>query len=186
MKNPLLDIFLSSQIAACPLWDNVQPYGPSPIMDHKHVHGQVFDYMRYVKTYFSVKHMLGIVTTYTQWRFYWFEQSDHYAAADTCASIENLGDTRTEHVIHSVRDDDDDEDTDEEDNTNTVITQSNGDDDNAPVEVDKSPRVLHPPRCTTRSRPDPSSQPCWPASSTRCASPRASPYVRYHPAIAFA
>jgi hypothetical protein len=121
---------------------------PSPtIMDHRRVHGQIFDYMRCVKTYFGVKHVLGIVTTYTEWRFYWFKESDHYAAADTCAAIENLRDARKEDVIDSVRDDDDsddsddDENTDEQDDLNTTFTQS--DDDDGPVEVDESPRVLH-------------------------------------------
>ncbi|ELR15689.1 uncharacterized protein ACA1_378070 [Acanthamoeba castellanii str. Neff] len=122
---------------------------PSPaIMDHRRVHGQIFDYMRCVKTLFGVKHVLGIVTTYTKWRFYWFEESDRYAAADTCTAIENLGGARKEDGIGRVRYDDegdegedDDEEEEEEVDLNTTFTQS--DDDNAPVKEDESPRVLH-------------------------------------------
>jgi hypothetical protein len=81
-------------------------------MDNKHVHGQIFDHMRCIKTFFGVKHVLGIVTTYTRWRFYWFEESDLYATADTCAAIKNLGGARKEDVVNSKEDSSEDDDGD--------------------------------------------------------------------------
>jgi hypothetical protein len=104
------------------------------------LHGQIFDYMRCVKTFFGVEHVFGILTTYSEWRFYWFVESDHYAAADTCAAIEDLGGARN---VGSARGDDDDDDDDDDLNTTFTQADDDDDDDDGPVEEDKSPRLLH-------------------------------------------
>jgi len=45
------------------------------------VHGQIYDYMLRLKTFFGLRNVFGIVSTYKEWRFYWFPETD--GAANT-------------------------------------------------------------------------------------------------------
>jgi hypothetical protein len=56
---------------------------PHPVvMTSKRVHGQIYDYMLRLRTQHGIQHVFGIVTTYKEWRFFWFPESDGYAASD--------------------------------------------------------------------------------------------------------
>jgi len=51
-------------------------------MDGPKVHGQIYDYMLRLKSFFGLQHVFGIVTTYEEWRFFWFSDSNAAAAAN--------------------------------------------------------------------------------------------------------
>ncbi len=46
------------------------------------MHGQIYDYMLRLQSYYGLRNVFGIVTTYEQWRFYWFPSCDEVAAGE--------------------------------------------------------------------------------------------------------
>lgn len=80
------------------------------VLDSKCVHGQIFDYMLRLKTYFGLRTVFGIVSTYKQWRVFWNEEADELANSDTSLVERHMG----SEVETSEADDDGDEDEDED------------------------------------------------------------------------
>ena len=57
------------------------------IMEKNVVHGQIYDYMLRLKSFFGLESVFGIVTCYQHWRVYWLEGSEKLAEATTVKSI---------------------------------------------------------------------------------------------------
>ena len=51
------------------------------IMNSSQLHGQIFDYMMRLRSFYGQKHVFGIVSTYSEWRIYWLSNSDCDKAA---------------------------------------------------------------------------------------------------------
>lgn len=51
------------------------------IMKDPVVHGQIYDYMLRLQSFYGIQNVFGVVTTYKQWRIYWFPQCDKIAHA---------------------------------------------------------------------------------------------------------
>ena len=49
------------------------------IMESESLHGQLFDYMQRLKSFFGQQWVFGIATTYDQWRIYWLPDCDPVA-----------------------------------------------------------------------------------------------------------
>ena len=60
------------------------------IMEEDGVHGQLFDYMLKLKTYFGLQGCFGIVTTYEQWRIYWDTDAQELAESDSVEEPEDI------------------------------------------------------------------------------------------------
>eukprot|EP00026_Physarum_polycephalum_P010563 Phypoly_transcript_10729.p1 GENE.Phypoly_transcript_10729~~Phypoly_transcript_10729.p1 ORF type:complete len:278 (+),score=20.34 Phypoly_transcript_10729:172-1005(+) len=45
--------------------------------------------MKRLQSFYGLKHVFGISTTYTEWRFYWFSESDSYANSDVTPAATN-------------------------------------------------------------------------------------------------
>jgi hypothetical protein len=54
------------------------------ILNYSKVLGQLYDYMRDCRLYYGVNEILGIVTTFKEWRVCWFQDSGHVASSPTC------------------------------------------------------------------------------------------------------
>lgn len=50
-------------------------------MDNGLIHGQIYDYMARLESFYGLQHVFGIVSTYQQWRICWFPSSDNAARA---------------------------------------------------------------------------------------------------------
>jgi hypothetical protein len=55
----------------------------SDILYNKHVLGQLYNYMLRLQSFFGVKHVFGIVTTYQEWRICWLRDANQSAANGT-------------------------------------------------------------------------------------------------------
>ena len=58
------------------------------IMKNENVNGQIYDYMREIQSFFGIQHVLGVVTTYSEWRVCWFPESNSFAGAKTQESAQ--------------------------------------------------------------------------------------------------
>jgi len=56
-------------------------------MNEPKVHGQIFDYMFKLKSYFGLLFCFGIVTTYQQWRIYWDSDAQDLATSDQIPKV---------------------------------------------------------------------------------------------------
>jgi hypothetical protein len=67
------------------------------IMASERVHGQIYDYMLRLQSFFGLKNVFGIVSTYEQWRIYWLPSAGEAAAStnklvDACVEEKEEGD----------------------------------------------------------------------------------------------
>jgi hypothetical protein len=62
----------------------VKVTGPGKlIMDSENLHGQIYQYMKRVQSFFGLKCVFVIISTYQQWRVYWLPAADEIARAKT-------------------------------------------------------------------------------------------------------
>jgi hypothetical protein len=60
------------------------------IMDSPLLHGQIYDYMLRLQSFFGLRHVFGIVSTYAQWRVCWLPGvSESVAASDAILSMDS-------------------------------------------------------------------------------------------------
>jgi hypothetical protein len=65
---------------------------PNPkIMQSEHVHGQIYDYMLRLRSFFGLQNVFGIVATYESWRVYWLPSGN----TDDVANATSLCTTTT-------------------------------------------------------------------------------------------
>ena len=64
-------------------FDGKNPKSPMKVMRNGHVYGQLFDYLQEIRAFHGIHHVLGIVTTYEEWRVCWFPESNDFAKATT-------------------------------------------------------------------------------------------------------
>lgn len=55
---------------------------PTVELNYSKISGQLYDYMMRLKTFYGIKHVFGICTSYEKWRFFWFPESNIYANSD--------------------------------------------------------------------------------------------------------
>ncbi len=55
------------------------------VLDHKNVFGQIYDYMMRLRSFFGLRYVFGIITTYAQWRVVWLDEPDTIVAAASAA-----------------------------------------------------------------------------------------------------
>ena len=53
----------------------------SQILNDSRVHGQLFDYMHNLKTYFGLNYCIGILSTYEKWRIFWDSEAQDLSQA---------------------------------------------------------------------------------------------------------
>uniref|UniRef100_A0A1X7UMG5 DUF5898 domain-containing protein n=1 Tax=Amphimedon queenslandica TaxID=400682 RepID=A0A1X7UMG5_AMPQE len=52
-------------------------------LDDEKVIGQIYDYLKYIKTYTGSRHPIGILTSYYNWRVVWLSESNGFASSPT-------------------------------------------------------------------------------------------------------
>lgn len=70
------------------------------ILDDKHLLGCEFDSMMRLKSYFGLKHVFGIITTYEEWRIVWLPDASDVARADTSHKAEK--DVANEDIMDTI------------------------------------------------------------------------------------
>lgn len=62
------------------------------VMASAAVHGQMYDHLMRLKNFHGLKHVFGILSTYTSWRIFWLPNpnTDTYAAQTVCAVFKPL------------------------------------------------------------------------------------------------
>ena len=58
----------------------VKKPGPG-ILDHALVAGQMYDYLKRLRSFYGLKHVFGLATTYAEWRLFWLSDPATEAAA---------------------------------------------------------------------------------------------------------
>jgi hypothetical protein len=64
------------------------------ILGNEEVAGQMYDYLRRLRSFYGLKHAFGIATTYVEWRIFWLRDDATEAAAVACPPA-TLSDERT-------------------------------------------------------------------------------------------
>ena len=65
------------------------------ILDHELVAGQMYDYLKRLRSFYGLKHVFGIATTYAEWRLFWL-RDDATEEAALASPPAALSDTRPE------------------------------------------------------------------------------------------
>jgi hypothetical protein len=84
----------------------VKKPGRDNALQNPYVQGQIFDYMLRLQSFFGIKHVFGILSSYEQWRVCWMPTSTERAARTTTtdqAADEDETETETvvpERVLH--------------------------------------------------------------------------------------
>ena len=55
------------------------------ILDKPEVAGQMYDYLKRLRSFYGLKHVFGIATTYVEWRLFWLPDAATDAAAAACS-----------------------------------------------------------------------------------------------------
>lgn len=104
------------------------------IMEEKLVHGQIYDYMLRLQSFYGIQNVFGIVTTYHQWRIYWLPQSQDIAQAQSINENFSIEVTKDEILIDEKFTENDENEEEEYDKKNPrevygtkVIESSNPD-----------------------------------------------------------
>lgn len=74
------------------------------IMNHPQVHGQILDYMLRLKSFHGLRSVFGIVSTYSQWRFYWLPECDKAAEASTVDEFIAVSGEQDHEEVHVEED----------------------------------------------------------------------------------
>jgi len=91
VKGEQSDIWIVRSRSGCPVGVIEVKRPGAAIMESEYVHGQIFDYMKRLQSFFGLKVVFGIVSTYKQWRVCWLSGcSEEIAKAE---SLENIGET---------------------------------------------------------------------------------------------
>ena len=69
----------------------VKKPGPA-IMEEPKLHGQIYDYMMRLQSFFGLRHVFGIATTYESWRVYWLA-GDSEGAAGSASIADGAADS---------------------------------------------------------------------------------------------
>ncbi len=77
------------------------------IMDSEQVHGQIYDYMMRLRSFHGLRHVFGIVSTYNQWRVYWFDGCNEIAQSPSYRIVDGLSSTRKEELPDPPSDEED-------------------------------------------------------------------------------
>lgn len=74
---------------------------PGGALESPYVQGQLFDYMLRLQSFFGIKNVFGILTSYDQWRICWLPLSDQAAAATSSAALgtEHAREIETQIVV---------------------------------------------------------------------------------------
>lgn len=78
----------------------VKKPGEDGTLQHPYVHGQLFDYMLRLQSFFGLEQVFGILTSYEKWRVCWMPRSDGAALATSAtAQIAQEREVETQTVV---------------------------------------------------------------------------------------
>jgi hypothetical protein len=77
------DIWILTKLNGMPVGviEVMRPDSNPDKMNDPLIHGQMYDYMLRLQSYYGLKHVFGIVSTYQRWRIYWLPDSEEAARA---------------------------------------------------------------------------------------------------------